>query len=384
MRAHAAWPDAGRSATLFVMNPDGAAAPSIRRLPFVVRDAEAGRNAERFFVAAVATLLGIRALLAATGYPQIGGRHLHIAHMLWGGLVLAAALLLVLVSIGRRTRPAAAFLGGAGFGIFIDETGKFLTRDSDYFYRPAVSIIYFVFLTLFLGLRAVLARRALTEDECLANAITLIKDMALEDLDPDEKAQATKLLDRCNPADARVVAVRGFLDRLNTVAAPPPGFFERMRHRILPRVERVLTGARFPRVFAGVLFALSISGLAWALSTARGLPMTGRPVGQTHIDIGFASWGEIASNVVACMLVLAGIVRLFRNRNAAYRLFRRSVRVTVFVTQFFVFYHAQMAGVVWLGLNVIALGALDYLIAREETSGREGGAAASSSGPRTG
>jgi hypothetical protein len=40
--------------------------------------------------------------------------------------------------------------------------------------------------------------------------------------------------------------------------------------------------------------------------------------------------------------------------------------VTVFVTQFFVFYHAQMAGVVWLGLNVVALGVLDYLIAREE------------------
>jgi hypothetical protein len=361
------------------MNPDAAPAPSIRRLPLVVRDAEAGQNAERFFVAAIATLLGIRALLAATGYPEIGGRHLHIAHMLWGGLVLAAALLLVLVSIGRRTRPAAAFLGGAGFGIFIDETGKFLTRDSDYFYRPAISIIYFVFLTLFLGLRALLARRALTKDECLANAITLIKDMALEDLDPDEKAQAAALLDRCDPDDPRVIAVRGFLDRLNTVPAPAPGFLERVRHRVVPGVERALTDPRFPRAFAGILFTLSISGLAWAISTARGLPMTGRPAGQTHLDIGFASWGEITSNVVACVLVVAGIVRLFGKRYAAYRLFRRSVRVTVFVTQFFVFYHAQMAGVIWLGLNVVALGALDYLIAREETAGAMPDAAAQAS-----
>src|SRR5258705_10150221 len=98
---------------------------AIRRLPLVVRDHDAGRNAERFFVAAVATLLVIRAFLAATGYPQIGGRHIHIAHMLWGGLVLTAALLLSLISIGRRTRPIAAFLGGIGFGIFIDELGKF-------------------------------------------------------------------------------------------------------------------------------------------------------------------------------------------------------------------------------------------------------------------
>jgi len=354
------------------MTPDSATERAIRRLPLVVRDAEAGRNAERFFVGAVATVLLLRALLAATGYPQIGGRHLHIAHMLWGGLVLTVALLLILISIGRRTRPAAAVLGGIGFGLFIDEVGKFITRDNDYFYRPAVSIIYFVFLAQFLVLRAVLARRALTQDECLANAITLIKDMALEDLDPDEKAQAAALLDRCDPADARVIVVRGFLDRLNTVAAPPPGILERVRHRIFPHVERLLQWQRFPRVLAGGLFALSISGLAWAVATAEALPWTGRPASQVHIDIGFASWGEIASNVVACVLVLAGIVRLFRNRNAAYRLFRRSVRVTVFVTQFFVFYHAQMAGVVWLGLNVIALGALDYLIAREEKAPASG------------
>lgn len=348
------------------MNPDTAPQRAVRRLPLVVRDAEAGRNTERFFVGAVATVLGLRAVLAATGYPQIGGRHLHIAHMLWGGLVLTAALLLILVSIGRRTRPSAALLGGIGFGLFIDEVGKFVTRDSDYFYRPAVAIIYFVFLSLFLAMRAVLARRALTQDECLANAITLIKDMALEDLDPDEKAQAAALLDRCDPADARVIVVRGFLDRLNTVPAPPPGILERVRHRFVPYVERALAWRRFPRVLAGVLFTLSVSGLAWAVATAQALPWTRRPAHQVHLDIGFASWGEIASNVVACTLVMAGIVRLFRNRNAAYRLFRRSVRVALFVTQFFVFYHAQMAGVIWLGLNVIALGALDYLIAREE------------------
>src|SRR5687767_251946 len=350
---------------------------SIRRLPLLVRDAEAGRNAERFFVAAVATLLTLRAVLAATGYPQIGGRHLHIAHMLWGGLILAGAFLFLLVSIGRRTRPAAAFAGGAGFGIFIDELGKFLTRDSDYFYRPAIAIIYFVFVAFFLSLRAVLARRALTPDECLANAITLMKDMAMEDLDPDEKAQASALLDRCDPNDPRVIVARSFLERLTTVPVPRPGLLERARHRILPSVERILARPRFATVLAAILLAQSLGGFAWALSTAEGLPMTGRnTAGQTHLDIGFASWGEIVSSLVSGVLVVAGIVRLFRSRAAAYRLFRRSVRVTVFITQFFVFYHAQMAGVVWLAVNVIALGALDYLLAREETACATGAAEA--------
>jgi hypothetical protein len=342
---------------------------AVRRLPFVVRDAEAGRNAERFFVAAVVTLLFIRAFLAATGYPQIGGRHLHIAHMLWGGLIMAAALLLLLVSIGRRTRPFAALLGGAGFGIFIDELGKFLTRDSDYFYRPAIALIYFVFVAIFLSLRALLARRALTHDECLANAITLMKDMAMEDLDPDEKAQAAALLDRCDPTDPRVAVARGFLDRLTTVPAPRPGVVERLRHRLVPRVERVLSSSRFPRVLAAILVAQSVGGLAWALSSARGLPIAGgSAASQIHLDIGFASWGEIISSLASTLLVVAGLFCIFRSRAAAYRLFRRSVRVTVFVTQFFVFYHAQLMGVVWLALNVFALGILDYLIAREETA----------------
>ena len=39
---------------------------------------------ELFLFAGIATVLITRAYLAATGYPQIGGGALHIAHVLWG------------------------------------------------------------------------------------------------------------------------------------------------------------------------------------------------------------------------------------------------------------------------------------------------------------
>ncbi|QQS18516.1 hypothetical protein IPL68_00120 [Candidatus Saccharibacteria bacterium] len=42
-----------------------------------------------------------------------------------------------------------AFLGGVGFGVFIDEIGKLITRDNNYFYRPAIGIIYAIFVGLF-------------------------------------------------------------------------------------------------------------------------------------------------------------------------------------------------------------------------------------------
>ena len=54
-----------------------------RRLPGrLVRNADADNLLERFLVAAAAAVLGIRLYLEATGYPQVGGRVLHIAHML--------------------------------------------------------------------------------------------------------------------------------------------------------------------------------------------------------------------------------------------------------------------------------------------------------------
>ena len=42
---------------------------------------------ENFLVSAVASVLLIRLFLSLTDYPQIGGPGLHLAHMLWGGLL---------------------------------------------------------------------------------------------------------------------------------------------------------------------------------------------------------------------------------------------------------------------------------------------------------
>ena len=45
--------------------------PSVSR--HLVPDLDAGDLLERFLVSAVGAILGIRAYLAATGYPQVGG-----------------------------------------------------------------------------------------------------------------------------------------------------------------------------------------------------------------------------------------------------------------------------------------------------------------------
>jgi hypothetical protein len=87
-----------------------------------------------------------RLFLSLTGYPQIGNGELHIAHLLWGGLLLFIGCLLPLIFANRWALDLSAFLGGAGVGLFIDEVGKFITRSNDYFYPTAAPIIYAVFL----------------------------------------------------------------------------------------------------------------------------------------------------------------------------------------------------------------------------------------------
>src|SRR5215210_2412435 len=47
-------------------------------------------------VAFVVTVTVTRIFLAATGYPRIGGTTFHLAHALWGGLLLTVAVVAVL------------------------------------------------------------------------------------------------------------------------------------------------------------------------------------------------------------------------------------------------------------------------------------------------
>ena len=94
------------------------------------RDAEATLLFESFFVAAVCSFLGIRWFLASAGYAQVGSNGLHIAHMLWGGLFMLFALMLLFAFLDRSVQHLAAVIAGLGFGTFIDEIGKFVTADN--------------------------------------------------------------------------------------------------------------------------------------------------------------------------------------------------------------------------------------------------------------
>jgi hypothetical protein len=147
-------------------------------------------KAERYMLLSVvsfaATVVVVRLFLQLTGYPQVGSSELHLAHLLWGGLALFIAALLPLILANRWAYTAGALLSGIGVGLFIDEVGKFITQNNDYFYPPAAPIIYAFFMaTVLVYLRV---RRPPSGDPRgeLYRAFDDLTEVLDHDLDPQE------------------------------------------------------------------------------------------------------------------------------------------------------------------------------------------------------
>ena len=103
------------------------------KTPFI-RNLEAEVYRENFLVSTVVSIFVIRIFLKVTHYPSLGSGDFHIAHMLLGGLFMLSSIIILLSFLNKATVSVASVLGGIGFGAFIDELGKFITGDNDYFF----------------------------------------------------------------------------------------------------------------------------------------------------------------------------------------------------------------------------------------------------------
>ena len=320
----------------------------------LTRSSDAGEFLELFLIGAAVSAVGVRWLLALTGYPRVGGGGLHVAHMLWGGLLMVVAIIALLLFLDRRVQQIAAGIGGIGFGVFIDEIGKFLTADNDYFFRPAIALIYIIFIGLFLLLRVVLSGPRLDPRESLANAMDLLEDGLDGTIGEGTRAQATLLL-RQSADSALTRSLAGYAAGL---ADRPPVFSwaRRAARRLDAMYDAVVENPFFERavVLTVGLYAAGSVITVGLLIASQGESLTNSATG-----------GQALSTFAGSLLVLRGIPDLAVSRVAAYRWFRRGVLVWILVAQVFVFYTSQLAGIGGLIADLVAYGVIRYMFARE-------------------
>ncbi len=219
-----------------------------------------------------------RLFLELTGYPQIGNSELHIAHVLWGGVLLFIAALLPLIFANRWVYIAGALCAGIGVGLFIDEVGKFITQSNDYFYPAAAPIIYAFFLLtvlIYFQVRKPPKRDSRAE---LYRALNSIEEILDHDLDETEHARLESRLkfvqknaehpDLANLAENLLEFIAS--DALYTTPANPP-LWQRWRKKIRAFEDRWISKNRLRAILAGGLLALGgvalveLGQFLWAL-----------------------------------------------------------------------------------------------------------------------
>ncbi|MFP5346057.1 MAG: zf-HC2 domain-containing protein [Actinomycetes bacterium] len=230
-----------------------------------VRRLDAERYMRLMLIGFAGTLLGTRAYLALTGYPQIGGGVLHIAHALWGGLLLMVAALVPLLAANRSALVWSALVTGVGAGLFVDEVGKFITADNDYFFPAAAPIAYGVFLLcLWVYLRA-RRRRDLTPRAQLYAAVELLTDALDHDLSPSERVDLERHL-RAAAHQAQSDELARLADTLLDLTQPgvlpvtsdDPGLLRRLGGRLRASVDRLFSDRRLQQTLVAALTLLGL------------------------------------------------------------------------------------------------------------------------------
>lgn len=318
-----------------------------------------------------------RGFLELTGYPQIGGEELHIAHALWGGLLLFVAALLPLIVANRWAFMASAVLTGIGVGLFIDEVGKFITQSNDYFYPLAAPIVYAFFLltvVIYLRVRRPSERSPRAE---LYRAFDMLEELLEQDLDEQERSELEAMLRHVaettdQPALKRLAGdINTFLHSdVVTLAQRRPRRIEVALARWQKFEATWMTRRRARAVIGGALFVLGLSAFTRMASAVRAsaLPFTLGNVITQAIETGdvpsapiMIAYTNLGLQVLVSLLLLiaAGAFLLGKDR-AAVTLGYYGLALSLTAGNLLVFYLNQFSSIAIAAIQLALLIAIGY------------------------
>jgi hypothetical protein len=317
-----------------------------------------------FLVTTVATVLVTRGVLALLGWPQLGGNGLHIAHAVWGGLILAVGIVVLLSFVGPIARPVAAFVSGIGFGLFLDEVGKFVTGSNNYFFRPAAAIMYVVVVLFLLAIQWVHGRHRPYPQELLSGAMNEAVAGASGGISDVRRGRALALARAAGdePGAAETVALLRALPRSTKEPGDPLTWVgDKVR-----RIGGAFVRKRWLRITVVTVLCIS-SALSLVTAVATLVIEFFLPESIKHdAHAGLSVWGSIPA-ILAVICVVIGIRRLRRNPTSGYAWFERAVLIDLLLTQPVVVAADQFSALPSIVIDLVMLAVLGAAKAAAQT-----------------
>ena len=322
----------------------------------------------------VATVSLVRSFLALTGYPQLGSGTLHIAHVLWGGLILYIAAILPLIYLNPRLRIIVAILSGVGVGLFIDEVGKFITRQYDYFFPAAAPIIYVFFLLVVI--MVIMIRRPTVVDGRaeLVQTLEIVREQLYRPLDPVERAHIEQDMRRVMDTDTNLQykeMARQLLEMVQSDPRSVPDKTPAWWLRIAEQSERWLTEKRLSWLLGVGLALLGLMTLKnpAQLWLERIIPNSvlvaflrahaGRQLAAIDAP-GFFNTRLILEVLIGLLLLVSVGFLLAGRKRVAFDLGYFSLLLSLTVLGMLLFYFEQFSAVLIVGFQFIVLFGVMY------------------------
>jgi hypothetical protein len=315
-------------------------------------------DAERYvlisLISFAVTVSAVRTFLWLTDYPKTGVGPVHLAHVLWGGLALFAAAILLLVISNRWVLKLAAVLSGVGVGFFIDEVGKFVTTSNNYFTPAAAPIIYAVFMAtvfVYVHVRKPASRDPEGEMHRALEQISGVLDGEVDAADVPELTRRLRLVQLSAEDESTRQLAGAMLAYLVAENEAHAAHIPRPRGTLrvaIERLRRSMSGQGTVRLVTFV--ALAVCGVFQILDVATPF--------LRHMSDPDAV-GVLARTVLEGgpgFLILSGalLVAVRRDRQGL-GLAVMSLTFCLMITDLLVFYQEQLKGLVVTGLQSVAI-----------------------------
>lgn len=346
---------------------------SLQRINRSVQRAGAVRYLLLMLISFALSVTLTRVFLNLTGFPKLGGGNFHIAHVLWGGLFLYIAAVLPLQFANRWVYSISAVFTGFGMGLFMDEVGKFITSNNDYFYPPAAPIIYSFFIIASILYMQSKKNNVVSDKAALYHAFDLMEEVLEHELDKDERTELISTLlsirEKSEDPQYRHLAdeLLHFVESEKVTTIDRRYFFtdriymkfDQFRKKFFTRKNIYLVIILTTLVLSGYLFIYPFR-FFWSISSVEAISIVLKPYIESQLitptsGLDWLTGRVILEAMIGLILLVSSILLIFKKENLGISLAYLGMILLITTLNLLIFYYDQFSSIGLATIHILIL-----------------------------